>query len=424
MKILLLTQLFQPEPNHLKGLAFAKELIARGHDVQVLTGFPNYPGGKFYKGYKIRPILKKKIEGVTVVRIPHYPSHGRSGFKRIASYISFAVCASIWGIFHIKKPDIVHVYQGPGTLAIPAVIMTWLWRVPFVLDIQDMWPESALSSGMLRVPFASSILHALSNWTCVHARRIIVLSNGYKRVLMERGVSESKIDVVYNWCLENQSKILSTPLDEVFQKDNKLKIIYAGNLGPFQGLDTVIKAAQILHETEAQATFYLIGDGVQSDELKQLVYRSNVSNIKFIPRQTVSAINRLMQQADALLLHLKNDPLTCIGIPQKTQAYLFAGRPVLVGVNGECAEMVKEAGAGIAFEPEKPISLVNAVKKLSLMSEADRNNIATNGKNFYHNKLSFAVGVARIEETFQRAINSDFQALTAQRSGTFPSHNK
>jgi len=275
MKILMLTQLFQPEPNHLKGLAFAKELISRGHDVQVLTGFPNYPGGKFYKGYKIRPVLKEKIEGVTVIRIPHYPSHDRSGLKRIISYISFAVSASIWGIFHIKKPDIVHVYQGPGTLAIPAVIMAWLQGIPFVLDIQDMWPESVMSSGMLRIPFASTILHALSNWTCVHAKRIIVLSSGYKRVLMERSVSGSKIDVIYNWCPEDQPQALSTPFDEVFQKNKELKIIYAGNFGPFQGLDTAIRAAHILQKTATQATFYLIGDGVQSDNLKQLAIDLN-----------------------------------------------------------------------------------------------------------------------------------------------------
>jgi glycosyltransferase involved in cell wall biosynthesis len=408
MKILMLTQLFQPEPNHLKGLAFAKELNTRGHDVQVLTGFPNYPEGKFYKGYKVRPVFKEKIEGVTVIRIPHYPSHDRSGFKRIVSYISFAVCASIWGIFHIKKPDIVHVYQGPGTLAIPAVIMAWLRRTPFVLDIQDMWPESVMSSGMLRMPFASSILHALSNWTCVHARRIIVLSKGYKRVLIGRGIPGSKIDVVYNWCPEDQPQAPSTPFDEIFRQDKKLKIIYAGNFGAFQGLDTAIRAARMLQENATPAAFFLIGSGVQYDKLKQLANKLNTLNVKFIPRQTVSVINRLMQQADALLIHLKNDPLTRIGIPQKTQAYLFAGRPILVGVNGDCAELVKTAGAGIAFEPENPASLADAVKKLSLMSKTERNKIAACGKQFYHNKLAFTVGVTRIEQTFHSAINSDF----------------
>ena len=405
MRVLLLTQLFQPEPNHLKGLAFAKELNTRGHNVQVLTGFPNYPGGRFYKGYKVSPVFKEIIEGVTVIRIPHYPSHDSSGIKRIISYISFAACASIWGIFHIQKPDIVHVYQGPGTLAIPAVIMALLLRIPFVLDIQDMWPESVMSSGMLRMPFASSILHTLSKWTCKHARRIIVLSKGYKRVLIDRGVPGSKIDVIYNWCPEDQPKATSTPFDDAFQQYKGLKIIYAGNLGPFQRLDTVIKAASIVQDTATAVIFYLIGDGVQYEQLKQLASELNVSNVKFIPRQTVSVINRLMQQADALLIHLKNDSLTFIGIPQKTQAYLFAGRPILVGVNGDCAELVKVAGAGIAFEPENPTSLADAVKNLALMSKRERNKIAVCGKQFYHNKLAFSVGVTRVEQSFRCAIS-------------------
>lgn len=420
MKILMLTQLFQPEPNHLKGLAFAKELKNRGHDVQVLTGFPNYPGGKFYKGYKVRPVLKENIEGVTVVRIPHYPSHDRSGIKRILSYMSFAVSASIWGIFNVKKPDVVHVYQGPGTLAVPAVIMAWLRKIPFVLDVQDMWPESVISSGMLRMPFASSILHFLSKWTCKHAMRIVVLSKGYKRVLIERGISGFKIDVVYNWCPEDQPQALSTPFDEVFRQNKELKIIYAGNFGPFQGLETAIRAAYMLQETVTTATFYLIGDGVQYDKLKQLVSKLNVSNVKFIPRQTVSVVNRLMQQSDALLLHLKDDPLTRIGIPQKTQAYLFAGRPILVGVNGDCAELVKEAGASIAFESENPASLADAVKKLAFMSQNERDKIAACGKHFYHNKLAFAVGLTQIEQSFYSAIKSDFPPDIKQLSETLP----
>jgi len=406
MKILMLTQLFQPEPNHLKGLAFAKELKARGHDVQVLTGYPNYPGGKFYKGYKIRPIHREVIEGVSVFRIPHYPSHDQSGIKRILSYVTFAACASMWGIFKVKKPDLVHVYQGPGTLAIPAIMMAWIFRIPFVLDIQDMWPESVMSSGMLRMPFASIILHALSRWTYAHARRIIVLSKGYKRVLMERGVPGSKIDVIYNWCPEDQPQAVSTLFDVIFEKDKNLKIIYAGNLGPFQGLDTAIRAAHILQKTEFPVTFYLIGDGVQCDKLKQLAVKLDVSNVVFIPRQTVSVINRLMQQADALLLHLKNDPLTCIGIPQKTQAYLFAGRPILVGVSGDCAEMVKTAGAGITFESENPESLADAVRTLSFMSEYERDEIAAHGKRFYNVRLAFATGVTNSEQCFCFARSS------------------
>ena len=130
MRILLITQLFYPEPNHLKGLAFAKALMSLGHEVEVLTGFPNYPGGKLYQGYRQKFFQKENIEGVSIIRVPLIPDHSDSGFRRIVCYLSLAVSASIPGLFLIQKPDVVHVYQGPATLALPAFFLRFLRRVP------------------------------------------------------------------------------------------------------------------------------------------------------------------------------------------------------------------------------------------------------------------------------------------------------
>ncbi|MDQ3980913.1 MAG: glycosyltransferase, partial [Actinomycetota bacterium] len=170
MNILLLTQLFQPEPAHLKGLAFAKELVRRGHHVEVLTGFPNYPVGRLYDGYTMQPWCREDLEGVRVTRVAMIPSHDDRALHRVATYSSLALLATVFGplLLDPRKFDVVHVYEGPVTLALPAIAYQVLGRVPYVLDVQDLWPESAESSGMVRSPW---ILNAIDRWCRMSYRR-------------------------------------------------------------------------------------------------------------------------------------------------------------------------------------------------------------------------------------------------------------
>ena len=147
MKILFLTQWFEPEPT-LKGMTLAREMVRRGHEVQVVTGFPNYPGGRVYRGYRIRLRQREIIDGVTVTRVPLYPSHNRSGLQRAANYLSFAVSASI-GVWSVPCPDVGYVYHPPATIGLPALVLNLLRRVPFVLDIQDLWPDTLAATAMV-----------------------------------------------------------------------------------------------------------------------------------------------------------------------------------------------------------------------------------------------------------------------------------
>jgi glycosyltransferase involved in cell wall biosynthesis len=403
MRILLITQLFQPEPNHLKGLAFAKELVRMGHEVEILTGFPNYPGGKIYPGYRQRWFQRETIEGIPIIRVPLYPDHSSSGFRRIICYLSLSLTACIPGLFLVSRPDVVHVYQGPATLALPAIVLHLLRGVPYVLDVQDLWPESVTSSGMLNIPGLTSFLNMWCNMAHRLAAKIVVLSPGYKRMLTAKGVEATKIDVVYNWCDESQMFALAGEkmTDEQFGLAGHFTIVYAGNLGRVQALDAVLDAASLLHEEHPDILFVFVGDGVDADRLKGITSSKNLNNVRFIPRQSASEIGVILERADALLIHLRDDSLCRVGIPQKTQAYLAAGRPVIVAVNGDAADLVVEAQAGVPCEPEHPASIAAAVNKLYMLSSKEREQMGYNGLAYYNRHLAFAVGVKRMNYIFK-----------------------
>lgn len=404
MRVLLLTPLFQPEPNHLKGLAFARELVRRGHDVEVLTGFPHYPAGKVYPGYRIRPWMREILDGVPVTRVMMYPSHDRSAVRRTAGYLSLAGTAALLGPPLVARPDVVHVYQGPATLAWPAMVFRMMFGTPYVLDVQDMWPESVTVTGMLPLPGVSAVLGAWSKATYRLARKIIVLSNGYKKCLEARGVPEKKIEVVYNWCDERS---LPGETDgegsDPFGLAGRFNVVYSGNFGALQALGGVLDAAFLIEEKRPDIRFVFVGDGVEESALKKKAAGRGQKNVLFIPRQAPESLGRITARADVLLVHLKDDPLARMGIPQKTQASLAAGKPVLLAIRGSAAELAARAGGAWTCRPEDPAALAEAVLGLASLSWNERETMGRRNAEFYRKELAFSIGVGRMTAVFEEA---------------------
>ena len=232
MKILFITQWFQPE-SFLKGLPFAKELVKRGHTVEVLTGFPNYPGGKLYSGYKVKILQRETIDGISVIRVPLYPSHDNSGLKRFFNYASFALSAALMGPFLVHKADVAYVYNPPSTVCFSAGMIKLLRGIPLVYDIQDLWPESLADSDMFQNKFGMWLVDRFCRFYYKVANKIVVLSPGYKDILIERGVRQDKIEVIYNWCDDTQIHPVpcSSKLAHELGMEGKFNIIFAGNMG-------------------------------------------------------------------------------------------------------------------------------------------------------------------------------------------------
>lgn len=404
MRILLLSQYFDPEP-HLKGLPFAQELVRLGHEVEVLTGFPNYPGGQLYPGYCLRLVQREELGGIRITRVPLFPSHDTGGFHRMLTYLSFALSAALIGPWVVRNPEVIHAYHGNATIGLPAWVISVVRRVPFVLDIQDLWPDSVESSGMLPRRL-QRLVPALAAWCRFMYRRaagIAVLSPGFKRILAARGIPEDKVVVIPNWCDEIQTRPGPLWPEEALLLEGRFNVVMAGNMGKMQGLEVVLDAAIRLKSQHPKVQFVLVGGGVERPDLERRAAALGLTNVCFLPRRPVAEIGALLHRADALLVHLKDDPLFAITIPSRLQAYLAVGRPILCGVRGDGAELLQQAGAGLCFEPEDSTALADAVTALLRLTPESRLDMGERGRSFYRERLSLQVGTWAFLDLFVRA---------------------
>lgn len=398
-RIIILTQWFDPEPTF-KGIVFARELVRKGFDVEVITGFPNYPGGKLYPGYRVKPFQREIIDGVTVTRLPLYPDHSQSTYRRILNYASFAASSLIYGLFFAKRADVIYAYHPPLTVGVVAALLRLLRRMPVVYDIQDMWPDTLKATGMLNNERLLKLIGWLCRWVYRRVDHIAVLSPGFKRLLIERGVSEDKIDVIYNWADEQSLAQPTGILPPGFPGPENFRVLFAGNMGRAQALGTVLEAAQVLERLHKKISFVLVGGGIEVSNLQRQAADMRLSNVYFFPPVPMNEIGTLLSSADLLLVHLRKDPLFQITIPSKTQAYMAVGKPILMGVDGDAAELVATAKAGLTFSSENADQLAQQVIILSEQTKESISSLGTNARAFYVENLSINKGVERFATIF------------------------
>jgi len=401
MRILFLTQWFQPEP-FFKGLPFVKALQEKGHKVNVLTGFPNYPGGKVYSGYHVRLYQREALDGIIVHRIMLYPSHNRSAFHRIINYLSFSLSSFLLSPWLVKKPDVIYVYN-LVTLGPTAFLLRLIFGSKVILDVQDLWPESVAASRMLVNKGLLNFLNIMCDWIYRRTDHLVVLSPGFKKNLIDRGVAPERIAVIYNWCDEASIRMEDTVSLDFIKPPaftNKFVVLFAGAMGLVQGLDTLLDCAALCRESFPDIQFALIGGGVEKSRLQKRAKEMGLDNITFLPPRPMSMMGEVFALADALIVHLKDDALFLITIPSKTQAYLYAGKPIIMAMHGDAAELVRNSGAGILCEPENPRAMMEAIKNMYNMQELDRRKMGQYGREFYIRNLSFKEGVKKFEDIF------------------------
>ncbi len=402
MKILMLTQWFQPEPTF-KGLPLARALRDRGHEVEVLTGFPNYPGGKLYPGYRVRPWSRETMDGIRVNRMALYPSHDCNTVGRVFNYLSFGATSALLGPWLVRKPDVIHVFN-LVTLDIASGLVRLLKGGRTVLEVQDLWPESVAGTGMMNNRLLLGVLDRWCRAAYRHADRIIAISPGFKRHLADRGVPEDRIEVIYNWC--DEASLVLPGRDSGVARElgfaGRFNIVFAGNMGLAQALSSVIEAARRLLNQAPDVLFTFMGGGVEVERLKQSA--RDLPNVQFMERRPMSEVGAVLSNANALLVHLKADPLFEITIPSKIQAYLFAGKPILCGIKGDAADLVCRAGAGLHFTPEDPVALAEAVLTLRGLGADGLRLMGEAGRAFYRKYLAMDEGVRRMEEAFESVV--------------------
>lgn len=406
LKIMILTQWFDPEPTF-KGLTFAKALKERGHDISVVTGFPNYPGGKLYEGYSLGFKQLEILDGIEVKRLYLYPSHSNSALGRIFNYVSFFFSVLFYLLFLSPRVDVIYVYHPPITVGLAATIARFFKRTPVLLDIQDIWPDTLAATGMIKNRHVLSLIGRACSAVYSNVDHIVVLSKGFRKLLNERGVVNEKLTVIPNWA-DIRSVSADTRLPEEFSNYVGFKLLFAGNMGMAQNLDTIVDAAIALSRFDAEIKVFLLGDGVAAGKLKSRVSQLELQNVVFLPRVPMTEVGFYLDAADCLLVHLKSDPLFEITIPSKTQAYLAAGKPIIMAVNGDAADMVHESGAGICVQPEDPNALADAILKMAKLSKVQLTKMGKAGKVYYKSRLNLDVGTTAFERLFYTLAHQRF----------------
>jgi colanic acid biosynthesis glycosyl transferase WcaI len=387
--VLLLNQWFDPEPC-VKDLRFTEALIDRGFKVTVVTGTPNYPTGKIYDGYRMRWHERRTMKRTEVHVVALYPSHDNSAAKRIVNYASFFVTGFIRTLALSRRADVIYAYHPPLTVPFAAVLVGKLTRRPTVVEIQDLWPESLAATGMANRKWIISVVNAMAGWVYRNSTVLVAQSEGFRDALIARGAEPERVEVVYN-CASESTDTDETPSTSITSghTSDSFHVLYAGNLGPAQDLDTLLDASKILAKRLPTAVVHLMGTGQSESHLKERAVAEQLSNVRFHGLQPMGSINNVLRQADVLLVILKDDPLFRITVPSKTQSSLLAGRPIVIAVAGEAAEMVLRAGAGIAAEPGDAESVARAIEHVAGKSKAAQEQMGNDGRSYYEANLSF-----------------------------------
>ncbi len=405
-RLILLSQWFDPEPTF-KGLLFARALQDRGYDVEVVTGFPNYPGGKVYDGYRIRPIKRETMSGVAVTRLALYPSHDNRALPRVANYVSFCLSAFFYLTFVARRADVLYAYHPPLTVGLAAAMAKLFRRTPTVLDVQDMWPDTLSATGMLDASLPLQVVGAVCRWVYTQVTHIVVLSPGFKLLLIDRGVPVEKVTMIYNWADESAIVAASKTRPMSMRDDGRFRLLFAGNMGLAQNLDVVLDAAKIVASTNRLVDFCFLGGGLETNRISQRAVNEQLSYVHFFPKVPMTEVGSYLAAADCLLVNLRPDPLFSITIPSKTQAYLSAGRPIIIAVAGDAAALVEAANAGIAVPPGDAKALADAVLRMTALGRDARTNMANAARNYYDNHLSLRCGVGAFDTLFRAIMRTN-----------------
>jgi len=400
MRVLILSQYYKPEPVP-KPAELAEALCENGHTVSVVTGFPNYPSGNLYPGFKLSAVKRELIDGVPVIRSFEFPYHGQRAIGRILNYVSFMLSAPL-GALLAPACDVIYVWHPPLTIGIAAWLIARWRRAPFVYDVQDIWPEIAVLSGLL-TPNSRTVrlLSWLERFVYQQADHLLVVANGARDNLIAKGVPPSKVTVMPHWVDESLFEQTDPQAREKIRAQRgwgeRFVVLFAGNIGLLQGLETVVSAATQL-PPRGNILIVLVGDGTDKARLQQLCTESSLHDrLQFIERQPMEQMPGFMAAADMLLVHLKRSEIARYVIPTKTLAYLAAGQPILMAMEGVAADLVKSAGAGIVVAPEDPAELAKAMQELSEMSLSERMAIGQRGQTHLRQHLSKAKVITQYE---------------------------
>jgi colanic acid biosynthesis glycosyl transferase WcaI len=365
MNILFLAQCYAPENVSAPVLIteLAVDLAKRGNHVTMVTGAPNYPYGRVFPGYKNKLYQSEQLDGVHVIRTWSYISPEKAFWPRLLHYGSYSATAFYGGLFS-GKPDVIVSYSPPLPLGITAWLLSRIWRVPWVLQLEDLYPDAAVAAGVLRNQKAISFFSVMERFLYKHAEHISVISESFLCSLKKKGVPDSKMTLIPVWADPDQVRPLSKQND--FRAANGLNdrfvLLYAGNLGLTSCLEDIVEAAELLRD-DPRICFVMVGEGVKKQSLQELAQRKGLSNILFLPYQPREVFPEILAAADISLVTLNQDS-SVSSLPSKVFNLMASARPILSvsPPDSELAKLISNSGCGVNVFVGQPGLLANQIR--------------------------------------------------------------
>jgi colanic acid biosynthesis glycosyl transferase WcaI len=389
MHILIVSQYFWPENFRINDLALI--LKEKGHTLTVLTGMPNYPEGKIYKGFSWWKKRRDVMEGVAIIRVPLFARRESKSWQLVLNYLSFAFSGCFFGSWLLRKQkfDVVFTYEvSPVTVAIPAILISRLKNAPMCLWVQDLWPDALSATGAINSENILNIVRYVVKKIYHSCDLILVQSKGFIEPAVKVGAERQKIIYFPNW-----AEVLYRPimLDASAKERTEVPstgfvVMFAGNLGAAQSLDTILKAAVLLKGRDIHWVF--LGDGRRRNWLDAEVASKQLHNVHVLGGRPMETMPGYFALADAMLVTLKDDPVMATTIPGKVQSYLACGKPIIGALNGSGADVIVESGAGYAVHSEDYEGLAYSVLKMSAASVTDLQQMSKCALSYYRDNFN------------------------------------
>lgn len=403
MKLLAMSQYFWPESFSINEVV--RSLKARGVDVTFLTGKPNYPDGDVFEGYSAWGCLREDWQGIPVLRVPLVPRGRNSAFGLTANYLSFIFSVMFFGPWLLRKerPDAIFVYcPSPLLQALSALLLGRIKAVPVIVWVQDLWPESLESTGYVKNRLVLHLVRKLVQFLYRHTDHILISSRSFAAPISAM-VPGAKISYFPNsidasFCEPDLApRTLLPALEEGFC------VVFAGNIGAAQAMEVIVGAAEQLSSVP-EIRFVIIGSGSRLEWMRSQVQDKGLANVYLVGRYPGEAMPYLLSKAAALLVTLADQPIFAATVPNKVQAYLAVGRPVIGCLNGEGARLIEEARAGLTVPAEDASRLARAILALHRMTPEARKEMGDNGRHFYRRNFDHEELVDRLVGFIQDTI--------------------
>ncbi len=369
VRILYFTQYYPPEvgATQTRAQEMCSFLAERGHRVTVITEVPNHPSGVIPAHYKGRLSERKLENGVGVLRLWVWASPEKNFKSRMRFYLSYMGMAALAGILLRGKYDVIYATSPPLFVGAAGLVSALARRIPFVFEVRDLWPESAVALGELNNRRAIAAAEKLETLLYRRASRVVAVTDGIRARLVERGVPASKTALITNGANTERFRYDEAQARAVCGKlglNDKFVAMYAGIHGLAQGLETLVETANILRERE-DIEFLFVGEGPKKSELLGIKERLRLKNIRFLPEVPSEEMPGYLSAADCAIVPLRNQTVFRGALPSKLFEAWACSRPVVLSAAGEAAELVERAEGGLVVTPEDPTALANAIRHLA-----------------------------------------------------------